>query len=154
MRVLPLILSLLTFTYLASDYFEFADAQAQNSAAQVNVKPYQPKTLAKEPLAAEQSWLAKKLERAEKNAPKKVEKVAATSQQVLALGDQEYILYGIFNDPQKPFILLKGESGNMVRLAKGDKLGQDATLVDLKSNKISFDRNSELIEFKLFERKK
>lgn len=154
MKLLSIAFSLLIFVWLATDYLDSANSQDQKANELAEIKVYQPKKLQSELLAVEKSWQAKKAERNKESEPQKEEQAKPVTQQVLAIGDQEYILYGIFNDPKKPFILLKDKSGNMVRLAKGEQLGQDATLVSLKSNRISFERNSELIEFKLFERKK
>ena len=154
MRGLTLALSLLTLLILASNYFESAVAVVSTSKPNAEIKAFDLIAHPEELSVAEKAWLKLKEERNQKNLPTLPVENKKTSQKTFQIGEQNYMLFGIFDDANNPFILLKDETGKVFKLAKGDQLGQEATLVSFESSGISFDRSGELIEFKLFERKK
>jgi len=153
MKLLSILLSIALCAYLALDFVQHAGSQAQINSNLQKITAKAPARVSEKLLVSEEIWQAAKTKRLEEQKKPTAIKVKPRNQQVLTIGDQEYILYGIFNDPSSPFILLKDEAGQMLKLTKGDKLAEDATLVSLHSNKITFDKNNQAVEFKLFERK-
>ncbi len=153
MKLIPVALSGVLLVYLGLDFVESNTSSKQNQSQVQQTTYAQPKRVSKETLAVEKKWQDLKAERQQATQPEVAIKPIQKNQQVLTLGDKNYVLYGIFNDPESPFILLKEEGGDMLKLTKGDKLAENATLVTLESNKIAFDKNNQIIEFKLFERK-
>lgn len=153
MKLLPVLLSILVVFYLSVDFIDSTSSAKQSQSTESELAFTQPKRVGNELLDVEKAWLAIKAQQKQASQPKTEPVNSSDNQQILTLGNTNYILYGIFNDPEIPFILLKEEGKAMIKLAKGDKLAEDATLVTLQSNKIAFDRNNQIIEFKLFERK-
>lgn len=141
------------FVFLAVDFFDTNSSSKQSQVVELETLFAQPKRLGKDLLDVESKWLESKAKRKEAEQPEEEVVRTSNTQQILTLGDKNYVLYGIFDEPQAPFILLKEEGAAMIKLAKGDKLSENATLITLQSNKIAFDKNNQIIEFKLFERK-
>jgi hypothetical protein len=154
MKLLPILLSIVVLFYLGVDFIGSISSAKQNHSTASELAFTQPKRVGNELLDVEKAWLAIKEQQKQASQPKSELVNISENQKILTLGDKNYILYGIFNDPKSPFILLKEEGATMIKLAKGDKLSADATLITLESNKIAFDKNNQIIEFKLFERKK
>lgn len=153
MKLIPILLSVMLISYLALDFVESSGLSQQNQANNKLIEFVQPQRVTKELLLVEKKWQDLKTQRATSSEPTEDVQTKPNNQQMLTLGEHNYVLYGIFNDPESPFILLKDESENMIKLAKGGKLTESATLVTLQSNMIAFDKNNQIIEFKLFERK-
>lgn len=69
----------------------------------------------------------------------------------LMVGGRNYKLLGIFNNKQLPFVLLKNENNNMLKLTLGDMLPAEFTLIKITNNTIVFVNNNDRVEYKLFE---
>jgi len=167
MKIIALILSTLTMSYLTVDYFIEQQSANQKIQSDVVVKSVIPMSIAKEQLAVEKSWFKLKLDRAKPVAPAVVKKPKKNDKKdILALGNDKYFLYGIFNaqsEKSKAFILVKSLESNssestsektgLLKVMQGTELSAGIILKSVTTNTISFLRNGELIEFKLFEAK-
>ena len=154
MNLLSIAFSFLMLIYLVTDYLESASIEQFAGKPAIRHIDFMVKVIPDELSVAEKSWSDKKNNR-EKNAQANLTVTIPTKKQkVLVLGEQNYILQGIFNDTKQPFVVLKDDNERLIRLTKNEKLGKDATLVSLETNVISLKYKGELIEFKLFERNK
>jgi len=153
MKYIATLLSLFTLFYITQDIVNDNDNENTAQSSDTIKTADAPKKLSAEPLELELKWQAFKRERMAKQ-NKDGDTQIADSKKQIKIGSQTFILYGIFEHPSQPFALLKNKSGEMLKVAKGDELADNVTLVSLYSNKIAFNRNGEVIEFKLFERKK
>lgn len=153
MRMIALVLSLLVLLFLGSEFLaNNNDGSIRESSIKMNDFD-SPPVLSAEVLPVETHWLSLKNERT--NALKQVgqSQTQDTSKALLSIGDQRYRLYGIFNERGIPFVLLKGDDTEFIKLKQGDVLNTNATLVEIDVDRIVFTTNDERIEYKLFERK-
>lgn len=153
MKLFPFLFSLLLLGYLVTDFVGQSNAANETSVSNATSSISIPKRFNDELLDIEKVWRTLKAEQNQPKSTETVEKDKPKNQHMLTLGEQEYALLGIFNDPQAPFVLLKDATGNMIKLRKGDKLDENAELVAMQSDKIIFKQDNQSIEFKLFERK-
>lgn len=153
-KLLSIAFSLVTVAYLSSDYLNVEQQSGESASITHETIALKPPKLTEELLGIEAHWESEKKARlAKQKAPKAKVTKPRDNNKKLQLGDQAYVLYGIFANPSQPFVLLKDESGKMIKLKQGESLNKETKLVGLQSNNIAFERNSERIEFKLFERK-
>lgn len=150
MKVITGLLSFYVLIILSIEFFESSDTHipSKNSANQeVFVKP---SILKDKLLSVEKRWNLMKSER--KNESFK-ETPVSDEEYKLKIGHKNYQLYGILNQGNSSFIVLKGENSVFITLREGDVLEDNFNLVAIDNNKISFENKNERFEFKLFERK-
>lgn len=153
-KILSVVASILTFSYLTSDYIEGQQEQSSSASELAEYSAREPQRAPEQLLPIEKQWLDAHAERIAKKNQTEIAKVKPIdAKKKLMIGEQAYVLYGIFSNPKQPFVLLKDESDAFIKLKLGEQLNKETTLVALQSNNIAFERNNERIEFKLFERK-
>jgi len=181
MRLIAICLSVVTLVYLTYTFFLQTStnevAAQKTNTSELIVPAYTNETQ----LEAEKTWQKLKNDRIKAAQP--IADVAdeadntLQNKDILAFGDNEYVLYGIFNankqtnaatkgekstkSPSNAFILIKSlkqkgksEKNQMLKVRQGEELLTGVTLVTVTSNSISFKQQDKLIKFKLFEPKK
>jgi len=154
MRLIATFLSVLTLVYLT---YNFIIEQKVNQTTEKTLTPptlVVPAYISDTPLMVEQVWQQLKAKRNVKTNKTTAVEAQASTKNILVIGDEEYVLYGIFNESIAPFILLKGKDKIFVKVTKGDTLGENFILAEITHNMIVLTQGDERIEFKLFERKK
>lgn len=152
MKLVAILFSSIVFVVLLADFIE-VDLDNSTSRIKTNVQAFnKPARLDNTLLEVENKWSEFK----EKRNIKKPDtnKVDVSTKNILTIGDEEYVLYGIFSENTAPFILLKGKGENSIKLSQGDSLGKSFVLTEINHNIIVFTHSGERIEFKLFERNK
>jgi len=153
MKLTSLMLSIATFLYLTVSYFsEGGSTSERDRGMGTTANLVEPKILSNKMLSIEDKWRAIKKSQ-ETNAVAVTNTKPVANKQLFQIGDQSFVLYGIFYDEQSPFALIKTENEKLIKLSIGDKLSSGAILVSLSSDSISFEQDGQVIEFKLFERK-
>ena len=179
MRLIATFLSVLVLLYLT--YTFVVEEKSNQKPEQAFKTPIliEPAYISSTPLEVERVWQQLKADRLKSKQPvqDKTDEILK-SKDVFAIGDSKYTLYGIFNGGEysksdvntkysheniaspasQAFILIKAlvktdnsEEVQMLKIAQGEELSKGVTLVTVTSNSISFSKNDELIEFKLFE---
>jgi hypothetical protein len=148
MKLLGMFLSLLTLVTLSLDLFDPNDSASTVKKIDKTITFEIPKKLSKELLATEVKW---KNLLSDKDDKVPQEDITLALQNALVVGDKNYELLGIFNDEQTFFVLLKNELNEMIKLALGEKLPGEFTLIEINNNTIVFDNNTDRVEYKLFE---
>jgi hypothetical protein len=180
MRLIAILLSVmmlvsLTYTFISQDSLSQLSEQSSNSS-----KLIIPAYISDTPLEVEKVWQQLKADRIKAELPTKDKMDSVPiNEDVLTVGDNRYVLYGIFNagneshatnngvasseTSSNAFILIKTlksesnkkkESSQMRKVVQGEVLSKDVILFSVTSNSISFKQNDELIKFNLFEAKK
>jgi len=164
MNWLSLLFSILTLYWLATDLFTSqsnVDKVKENKSVSAFITP----ALLEEDIEIEKQWLKAREERekreaAELAAKQKADAEANKKQPIppayptLKIGGIDYRLMGIFKSDSTPFILLKAPENSVVKVKLGEEIGKGIVLEQISANKITLKQESEIIEFKLFERNK
>lgn len=179
MRLIAFACSLLLLVYLA---FSFVNQQQEHLSNQQKVVVPQlilPAYITQKHLPVEDIWHKLKLARLKSTEPvDKNKNNTNTNKDLFTIGEQAYLLYGIFNANEanktqqskaakvskqpKAFILIKvsakaeppEQNQAMIKLMQGEELSPGVELYRISSNAISFKQNNNIIKFNLFEAKK
>ncbi len=154
MRLIATFLSVLTLVYLT---YSFIIEQKANQTTEKMITPptlVVPAYISDTPLVVEQVWQQLKAKRNLKINKTIAVEAPTSTKNILFIGGEEYVLYGVFSESTAPFILLKGKDKTFMKLTKGETLGEDFILTEITHNMIVLTQGDERIEFKLFERKK
>lgn len=178
MRAIAVFLSVVTLIYLTYSFIIGQKANKITEKALNSPKLVVPAYISDTPLMVEEIWQQLKAERIKAKQPvDKVDSSSLKNKDVLTIGKNKYVLYGIFNANKQnksanvkenskkmdvslgqPFILIKSlvKKGNseesiMLKVIQGDEISKGVTLTIVTSNSISFKKNDKLVEFKLFE---
>lgn len=157
MKIVSILLSMLVFITLSVNFINTDNKNTVGKVETNNQGFNQPVRLDDALLEVEKKWEELKAKRNVKtNKTAKVE-TPVNTKNILAIGDEEYVLYGIFSESTAPFILLKGKDKSkenaFMKLTLGETLGENFILAEIYHNMIVFTQGDERIEFKLFERK-
>lgn len=150
-KFLALFLSLLTLVTMSVELLKdesFVQNISQDDEI-INFKP--PEKLSKTLLDAEIKWQG--LFQEKENSTLDKQKNETLSEYSLKVGDKSYGFYGVFNDGNVLFVLLKNEEDTFLKLTKGDVLPGQFTLNNIHDNTIVFVNNNKRVEYKLFEHK-
>lgn len=153
MKLLTALISLFVVTMLTIDFMATETYETQNKRDASAEHFTAPEKLTTELLAVEKHWSKLKAERLDKTDKSVDVPVKVSTNKVLTLGENSYQLFGIFIEGNSPFILLKDESDTFIKLTKGSVISDNITLVEISADRVTFEKNDERIEFKLFERK-
>lgn len=176
MKIIAIGMSLVIFIYLSMAFFTQQSDHQHSKALFVVPKAMKPAYIGDAPLKVEQEWQKLKVEQL---IPKDNSKVSTdVNKDILSIGEQEYVLYGVFNAANSnelkrlvknqpkgriendAFILIKALNtpknieAKMLKVIEGEELSKGVTLAIVTSNSISFKQDDELVEFKLFKAKK
>jgi len=185
MKLVAIFMSAVTLVYLV--YSFILEQQFDHIVEKTTSSPtlVTPAYISNTPLTVERVWQELKAERIKAKQPvEKNKNNSLKNKDVLTIGENKYVLYGIFNakfnankqhentniknnsenldeHSEQPFILIKNlvkkndsEKAFMLKVIQGEELSKGVVLSKVSSNSISFKQNNELIEFKLFDAKK
>ncbi|MEW6983272.1 hypothetical protein AAD001_11540 [Colwelliaceae bacterium 6471] len=152
MKLLTLLFSFFTVVYLSINFYNKKNTNDSVAIGADSNQVFFPIILNNELLDIEKAWKELKNARASDDVIDG-KKEPQNKNLTFQLDEKKYTLYGIFSADQNGFALIMDENNKLIKLAKGEKLADDITLLSLQSDKISFDKNNQIIEFKLFERK-
>ena len=153
MKYITILVSLLTLGYLLQSW-ELEDITEDEKQTAADFSYSSPKTLSGGLLAIEKRWHEnKRLSEVPKVVLPESKSEKDDSQNLFQLGEESFSLVGIFKNMSMPFIILKKEDGEFIKLSKGASLTDNIKLSSMGSDSIVFDVNGSIKKIKLFERK-
>lgn len=153
MKLLSIFFSFLVLVTLLPSFISDNEEISASNSITNGKKVELPKLLSKKYSETDNKWLAIVAENQQASVSKEVLNKEEKDKS-LVIGEQRFKLYGVFADGDKPFVLLKPENTDLKKVYVNDFLSNGIQLTTVQSNKVTFKKNKETFEFKLFERNK
>ena len=176
MKIISTVLSIATLAYLISAYLSQQGGSQYTDKLIATPQHVTPVLINNTPLEVERIWgnlITERQNEAQKSSDKE-QYEPIEKKDTLSIGDQRYVLYGIFNArmsnkeqkgeiseslKENSFILIRAlnnaedNQGQMLKISIGQDISPGISLVKISTNSFSFQEGSNITQFKLFEAK-